>query len=183
MLLSTLLFSERVVTKNGNDGRTSAPIRNVSIRRPGTQVSARLGVTATSACCISGLMNRAISITSCTMKKQRCSSLASSRTVTGTKSSLRQAFPPGPHGGTCLNNYFPLLRGKTVNVFHQLIHPLIPFRAIAGRESVRQPFHFPQQGQTGDPDGSPEDRGGIHLEKIPLHFSPGGETKTASGVN
>lgn len=26
MLLSTLLFSERVVTKNGNDGRTSAPI-------------------------------------------------------------------------------------------------------------------------------------------------------------
>lgn len=105
MLLSTLLFSERVVTKNGNDGRTSAPIRNVSIRRPGTQVSARLGVTATSACCISGLMNRAISITSCTMKKQRCSSLASSRTVTDAKSSLQQAFPPGPHGGTCLNNY------------------------------------------------------------------------------
>ena len=174
MLLSTLLFSERVVTKNGNDGRTSAPIRNVSIRRPGTQVSARLGVTATSACCISGLMNRAISITSCTMKKQRCSSLASSRTVTGTKSSLRQAFPPGPHGGTCLNNYFPLLRGKAVNVFHQLIHPLIPFRAIADRESVRQPFHFPQQGQTGDPDPS---------GKNPPAFFPGGETKTASGAN
>ena len=175
MLLSTLLFSERVVTKNGNDGRTSAPIRNVSIRRPGTQVSARLGVTATSACCISGLMNRAISITSCTMKKQRCSSLASSRTVTGTKSSLRQAFPPGPHGGTCLNNYFPLLRGKAVNVFHQPIHPLIRERPPA--------LPLPAAGTDRGPGWEPGGQGRYPSGKNPPAFFPGGETKTASGAN
>ena len=56
-----------------------------------------------------------------------------------------------------LNKHFPFLPGEAVNAFHQLIHPFIPFRAIAGRAGIRQLFHLPQHGKAGHPDGNAED--------------------------